>query len=299
MDTRYNLNRLAYFVATVEEGTITAAAERLGLSKAVVSKQLQLLEEDVGVALLQRSTRHMQPTDAGNIFFNKSQVVLSQANEAFEAALERGQVPSGRVRVTAPVGFGVTYIAPLVAQFCERFPRVNIELVLNDEPLDIVENRYDIAFRVGWLKESSNICQKIKDFGELVVCSPQTLSQFEIECPEDLVKLPHIASRAFAAPTKWVFKRGKIIRTVELHVAMSANITLAVLESTIAGTCFAILPDYVAANDIKSGRLVRMLPEWSLRTGGVYTVCPPNRLQASAVREFLHLIHKEFGVSNQ
>ncbi|MFK7997039.1 MAG: LysR family transcriptional regulator [Granulosicoccus sp.] len=295
MYTRYNLNRLVYFVATVEEGTITAAANRLGLSKAVVSKQLQLLEEEVGVALLQRSTRQLQPTEAGNTFFHQGQAVLQQANDAFEAALERGQVPSGKIRITAPVGYGVSHVAPLAARFRERFPRVNIDLILNDQPLDIVEQRIDVAFRVGWLTDSNNIARKLQDFRELAVCSPRTLELYNVRNPEELVKIPHIASRAFAAPKKGEFRRNQVIRTVELKAAMTANFTLAVLNATIIGDCFAILPDYVVADDIEKGKLVNLFPDWSLRTGGVYAVCPPNKLRASAVKEFLDMVQRELG----
>ncbi len=290
MDNRYNLNRLAYFVATVEEGTITAAAERLGLSKAVVSKQLQLLEEDVGIALLHRNTRSMKPTDAGAAFYTKSKAVLIQATEAFDLVLERAQVPTGRLRVAAPVDYGVAHVAPLVAKFRDRYPRVDVELILGDDVVDLIDQRYDLAFRVGWLTDSSNLARKLKDFEELVVCSPETLKNHQITKPEDLATLPFIANLAIGGQTKWTFNRGRSAKTVEMQQAISMNITLAIRNTVLAGSAFTILPDLLVNQDIAEGKLIRLLPDWSLRTGGVYIVSPPSRLRSSAVQAFLDTV---------
>ncbi len=126
---RCNLNRFSYFVAIVEERTITAAAKRLGLSKAVVSKHLQLLEQELGVALLVRNTRHIFPTEAGRAFYLSSKEVLIQAERAFDSILEVGKEPAGRIRVTATVDFGSCQIAPLIARFSNDYRQIEIDLV--------------------------------------------------------------------------------------------------------------------------------------------------------------------------
>lgn len=293
MDTRHNLNRLAYFVAVVEEGTITAAADRLGLSKAVVSKQLQLLEEDLGVALLLRNTRHMRTTEVGLAFYEKSKNVLIQADDAFNTVLEHGQIPTGKIRVTAPVDFGVTFVSPLIAQFQEHHPRVSIELVLSDKQLDIVEQRYDIAFRVGWLEDSSNLARKLKSFHEIVVCSTETAKQFDINIPTDLAILPFVANQAIGNKKKWTFNRANTKHTVEMQIALSSNVTLALRSSVMNGGFFTILPDILVTNELASGELIQLLPDWKLPEGGVYLVSPPNRLRTSAVQALMDMAQVE------
>ena len=292
MDTRYNLNRLAYFVATIEEGTITAAAARLGISKAVVSKQLQLLEEEIGVSLLSRNTRSIQPTEAGEVFYQSSKVALTQAHAAFEAVQERGNVPSGKLRITAPVDLGVTHIAPLATRFCVENPRVEIELVLSDEQQDLVENRFDMSFRVGWLRDSTNRAKKLASFKEIVVCAPELLRQHSIEKPEDLTALPFVSNSALSG-NRWKFHQGESVAEIEFQQVISMNVTLGILAAVKAGLCFAIMPDFLLTQDLAAKRLTRLLPDWSLREGGVYALSPPSRLRSSAARAFLELVGTE------
>ena len=149
-----NLNRLAYFVAIAEEGTITAAAARLRVSKAVVSKQLQLLEDDLGSTLVLRNSRHFNLTETGETFYEAARAAVAQAKDAFHLVRRGRDDPSGELRVTAPLEFGVGYVAPAVAAFSLLYPALRIDLTLSDTRFDPVEARFDIAFRVGWLEDS-------------------------------------------------------------------------------------------------------------------------------------------------
>lgn len=295
MSTRRNLNRLAYFVATLDAGSITAAAARLGVSKAVVSKQLQLLEAEVGTPLLLRNTRQMQPTDAGRAFFDAARAAVAQADLAFDAVLDRDSVPKGRLRITAPVDFGLSHVAPFVARYSDRYPAVEFDLHLGDETLDLIEDRFDLAFRVGWLTISSNLARKLQDFEEIPVCAPETLSSLSLEAPEDLRGLPFIASRAITDRRSWRFARGTEVRTIDLKSHSVMNITIAIRTAVMAGRGFTILPDFLVQDDLSEGRLVRLLPDWSLRKGGVYTVTAPGHVRSSALRTFLSLAHRELG----
>ncbi len=293
MSTRYNLNRLAYFVATLDEGTITAAAKQLGVSKAVVSKQLQLLEEEIGVGLILRNTRNLQPTEAGRALYAKGKAAVLQANDAFESVMERDAIPRGRLRITAPVDYGLIHVAPLVARFCETYPDVEIDLVLADEQMDLIESRFDLAFRVGWLQESSNLARKLHDFEEIAVATPATLQRFPIREPEDLHTILFIANSAFAGLTKWVFTRGTETRSVPLRIGSTMNVTFAVKTAIANSAAFAILPDFLTETDLASGRLQRLLPDWSLRRGGIYTVTAPGRIRNNALRAFLSMAFRK------
>jgi len=291
---RHNLNRLSYFVAIVEEKTITAAAERLGLSKAVVSKHLQLLEEELGISLLARNTRHIYPTQAGEAFYLRSKEVLIRAAEAFESVLQNTTTPTGRIRITAPVDFGVFRLSVLINNFSQTYPEVEIDLSLTDEQVDIVAHRFDLAFRVGWLKDSSNLARKLSDFREVAVCNPSTAKKWGIKKPGDLSSSPFISYRGLTENHR-VFSRKSSRQSIELHSRVTFNVTSAIREAVLRGNCFAILPDFIVENDLASKRLVELLPTWSLRKGGIYMVSPPSRLRTRAVSLFMESAIAEIG----
>ena len=291
MATRLNFNRLAHFVAIIETGTITAAAARLGISKAVVSKQLQLLEEDVGTPLLLRNTRHMQPTTAGRLFYEDAKSALTQANNAYERIQARDNKPKGVLRITAPVDFGVSYLSPFVARFQDSYPDVTFEISLTDRMIDIIEDRFDLAFRIGWLSDSANLAKKLGEFEEIAVCSPKTYAKLKSKSPSDLETVPFLRSQAFSGKTDWTFNKGKKSETIIIQLAAEMNITLALKAYVTEGFCFTILPDFLVHEELKSGALKRLLPEWGLRQGGVYTVTPPSRVRSNALKRFLDMAH--------
>ncbi|WP_299505999.1 LysR family transcriptional regulator [uncultured Roseobacter sp.] len=293
MGKRLNFNRLAHFIATVEAGTITGAAAALGISKAVVSKQLQLLEEDIGTPLLLRNTRHLQPTDAGRVFYEDAKSALTQANNAYERIQDRDKTPKGVLRITAPVDFGVSYVAPFVARFQDTYPEVTIDLHLTDGLVDIIEDRYDLAFRIGWLSDSSNLARKLLDFEVIAICSPSTERRLNVKDPDDLATAPFVRSTAFAENTEWVFEKNGRRQVLSTHTVSTMNITLAMRTYVAEGFCYTLLPDFLLKEDLKEGRLKQLLPDWSLRAGGVYTVTPPSRVRSNALQRFLDMVHKD------
>ena len=296
MSRRYNLNRLSHFVATVDAGTITGAAEALGISKAVVSKQLQLLEEDVGTPLLLRNTRHLQPTAAGRQFYEDAKSALTQANNAFERVQDRDRAPKGTLRITAPVDFGVSYVAPFMAKFQDTYPEVMVDLHLSDGLVDIIEDRFDLAFRIGWLADSSNLARKLLDFEVIAICSPATAARANIGEPDDLVGLPFVQSSVMSGRTEWVFEKDSQSTPVSPNVVSEINITLAMVAHVMNGYCYTVLPDFLLKDDLRKGRLKRLLPDWSLAKGGVYTVTPPNRVRSNALQRFLELAHQNISL---
>lgn len=269
---------------------MTAAASRLGVSKAVVSKQLQLLEEEVGVSLLARNTRSLQPTVAGKAFYETSKVMLDQAHSAFESAREFGGAPSGELRVTASIDLGVNYIAPLASQFCLENTKVMCDLVFSDEQKDLVNDRFDMSFRVGWLKDSTNRARKLTSFREIVVCSPELLQQHTINSPEDLAVVPFISNSAIPGESRWQFYKGESVSEVTFDSVLKVNVTLGVGEAVKAGGCVAILPDFIAAKDLQNKQLVRLVPDWALREGGIYVLNPPGQLRSGAAQAFLDYV---------
>ncbi len=292
---RNNLNRLAHFVAIIEAGTITGAAETLGISKAVVSKQLQLLEQDIGAPLVVRNTRHLQPTDAGRQFYEDAKSAITQANNAYERVQERDNTPKGVLRITAPVDFGVIYVAPFIAQFHDKYPDVKIDLHLTDNVVDIIEDRYDLAFRIGWLTDSSNLARKLLDYETIAVCSPKTAKRINAKHPQDLNDVPFINSEVFSSQRFWTFERNGKSENVTARVVSEMNINLAIKACVIEGYSYTIFPDFLVQQELNDGRLEHLLPDWSMRKGGVYTVTPPSRIRSNALQRFLDMTYEILG----
>ncbi|WP_170424006.1 LysR family transcriptional regulator [Ruegeria arenilitoris] len=287
-----NLNRLEYFVAIVEEGTITAAAERMRISKAVVSKQLQLLEEELGATLVVRNSRHLNLTEVGQSFYEAARASVAQAEEAFEAVRQGRNEPTGNLRITAPLDMGVTYISPVVAEFRIAYPAVTIDLTLSDTRFDPVEARFDIAYRVGWLADSANVARKLAGFQQIVVASPRLVEQFgRPEHPEDLARLPFVEHRALPNPLHWQFESTSGETSgVQMTPALRADVTPAIKAMVVEGAGISILPDFFAKREIDNGTLVRLVPDWSLPAGGIYAVYPPTQFRSAATKRFADLL---------
>lgn len=291
---RPNLNRLLYFTAILDEGSITAAANRLGVGKAVVSKQIQLLEAEVGQSLLLRNTRRLSPTEAGRQLYDQCSPALTQVATAIDSVSQKDATPRGRLRITAPVDLGLDVIAPMAARFREDHPQVQLDLFLTDDHLDPVAERLDLSFTVGWLRESDHLARKLADFREIVVASPETAATLRVTSPDTLAALPMALNRRVANRPVWTFTRQKEQREVALSPVITANITLGVLQAVRTGRYITILPDFLVTDSLRTGELVQLLPDWSLRTGGIYTVTPAGQIRSNALKAFLAAARKAF-----
>ncbi|MEL6508232.1 MAG: LysR family transcriptional regulator [Pseudomonadota bacterium] len=291
-----NLNRLAYFVAIAEEGTITAAAVRLRVSKAVVSKQLQLLEDDLGATLVLRNSRHFSLTETGETFYEAARAAVAQAKDAFHLVRKGQEEPSGELRITAPLEFGVGYVAPAVAEFSLLYPALKIDLTLSDTRFDPVEARFDIAFRVGWLEDSSNTARKLTGFSQVVVAAPSIVETFGTpQTLDDLARLPFIENRALKTPSKLPFtdERGRS-RDIVFQPSVTGDSTQAVLSVVKAGGGIANMPDFIVVDALSNGDLVALLPEFALPSGTISAVFPPTAYRSAATRRFTKFLFERF-----
>ena len=291
-----NLNRLTYFVAIAEEGTITAAAARLRVSKAVVSKQLQLLEDDLGATLVLRNSRHFNLTETGESFYEAARAAVAQANDAFHLVRKGRDEPSGELRVTAPHEFGVGYVAPAVAAFSLLHPALRIDLTLSDTRFDPVEARFDIAFRVGWLEDSSNTARKLTGFSQVMVAAPSIFETFGMpQTLDDLARLPFIGNRALKTPSKLTFtdKNGRS-RDINFQPSVTGDTTQAVLSVVKAGGGSANMPDFIVVDALSNGDLVALLPEFALPSGTISAAFPPTPYRSAATRRFTDFFFERF-----
>ncbi|MET3845645.1 DNA-binding transcriptional LysR family regulator [Bradyrhizobium sp. OAE829] len=287
-----NLNRLAYFAAVVDTGSFTRAAERLGITKAVVSQQVSQLEQDLRTSLLVRSTRRVHPTDAGRTFHARCVVILREAEDAFDELAEAAAEPIGTLRITAPNDYGTAVVVPVITAFAARHPACQVQLTLSDETVDLVSARIDMAIRVGWLADSSLQARKIGSFRQLLVGAPAFADRIAAaRKPEDLATLPFIANMALREPLLWEFARGDLDRcTVRMQASIAIDTTPGVLAAVQAGGGLSVLPDFLVADDLASARLNHALPEWRLPAGGIYTVYPAARFRPRKVTAFVEML---------
>ena len=287
-----NLRRLAYFVAVAETGSFTAAAERLGITKAVVSQQVARLESEFRTSLLVRTTRKVRATEAGHAFYLRCAMILREAEDAFDELAETSAEPSGMLRLTAPVDYGVGAVVPAIASFVNRYPACKVDAVLSDQTLDIMAGNIELAIRVGWLAETGLQARKIGSFRQLLVASPTLARQVAgVSRPEDIASLPFIANTALRDHLNWNFSLNELERqTVHVQASIFLDATLAVREAACQGAGLSVLPDDVVADDLAAGRLLHILPQWHLPSGGIHAVFPAARFRPAKVRAFVDLL---------
>ncbi|MCQ4161601.1 LysR substrate-binding domain-containing protein [Roseomonas sp. GC11] len=292
-----NLNRLAYFAAVVDAGSFTRAAERLGVAKTVVSQQVARLEAELQASLLMRTTRRVEPTAAGRLLHARSVLILREAEDALGEIARANAEPMGVLRVAAPNDYGASVVAPLAAAFSRRHPACQVELVLSDARIDLVAHQIDLSIRVGWLGDSSLQARRIRGFRQFLVAAPAVAAAFPAAVPGDLATAPFIANGALREPLAWTFTRagaeggaGVERQEVRMRRALTINNTPAVLAAALAGGGLAVLPDFLAAEPLAAGRLVALLPAWSLPEGGIHAVYPTARFRPPKVTAFVALL---------
>lgn len=289
-----NLKRLAYFAAVVETGSFTAAADRLGITKAVVSQQVARLEREVHTALLTRTTRRVAATAAGQAFYERCALILVQAHDAFDELNEAAAMPSGTLRLTAPLDYGIAAVVPAIAAFTRCYPRCKVDAMLSDQWLDVMAGDVELAIRVGWLTEPSVQARQLGTFRQLLVAAPSWQPRLTaLAHPEDLDMLPFVTNAALREPGRWTFSRGDAQRcSVTVGSVISLDATLGVREAVRLGAGLSVLPDYVVADDLAAGHLVRVLPEWTLPSGGIHAVFPAARFRPAKVRAFVEVLQE-------
>lgn len=287
-----NLRRLAYFVSVVETGSFTAAADRLGITKAVVSQQVARLEQEFKTSLLVRTTRKVQVTEAGQAFYQRCSLILREAEDAFAELADSAVEPSGTLRLTAPFDYGIGIVVPAIATFSKRYPNCKVDAVLSDQTLDLMSGNIELAIRVGWLSESNLQARKIGTFRQLLVAAPSMLSQIKrLKEPANIASLPFVANSALRDPLRWNFSLNENERqTVNVQASIFFDATLAVREAVREGAGLSVLPDYAIGEDLATGRLLQVLPKWSLPSGGIHAVFPSARFRPVKVRAFVDVL---------
>ena len=299
MDTTIPGDRLApiaAFVRVVERGSFTAAARDLSRSTSSVSRQVSALEERLGARLLHRSTRAVSPTEAGEAFYSRCVRLLADLDEAEEAVAHLQAAPRGTLRLSVPMSFGVRYLAPLITSFLCRYPEVRVEANFSDRRVDLVDEGFDLAVRIGALDDSSLVARRLAPYARLVVASPALVERLGVPAhPSDLSAMPGLLFAYQQTGAIWGFQGPDGEASVRLSGRLSANSGEALLEAALAGLGVALLPDFLVAADLAAGRLVRLLHGWVEQGHAIWAVYPHNRHLAPKVRLFVDHLVTAFG----
>lgn len=280
-------------LTVVECGSFTGAAGRLGVSKALVSKQVQALEAALGVRLLHRTTRRIALTDAGRLYLDhvrQARDVLGDGERAVSAV--RTEV-DGLLRLTAPTSFGDAFLVDLLADFRARHPQVRFDIDLSIEQRDLVGEGFDFALRMARTHDPSLIARPLGVVRERIVASPDYLARHApggIDDPVQLSSLEALRNRAFRDEGQWTLQRGEDSVTVPVHGGLAINHFIGMRRAALRGVGIARLPSYLVNDEIASGRLVALLPDWQLPTAPVALVYPGREhlpLRARAFRDFV------------
>lgn len=289
-----DLNHVATFVRVVELESFTAAAQQLGLPKSSVSRTVSRLEEDLGVRLLQRTTRKLHLTDAGHAYFERAKEALRGLEEAASAATDSSTVPRGIVRMTAPNDLGVLSVADILTRFSQKYPLVHIELVLSSRFVDLVAEGFDLALRAGKLVDSSLVARKIGSDSLALFAAPSYLK--EHGRPKQLAELAAhrcVLFRAKNGKAEWHLHGPGGPESVTVRGPVSVDEMAFATQAVAAGMGIGLLP--VAGTRLgvvgrSAAALVRVLPEYSGGGAGLHVVTPSVRFQSAAVtalRDFL------------
>ena len=258
------LEAMSLLIETMECGSMSAAGRKLNIPLATLSRKLTDLEDHLGVRLLIRSTRRLELTDAGNLFLAASRRILDQMDDAEREATGEYQAPRGRLVLTAPLSFGRKHVLPVVEEFLERHPEVNVRLGLSDHHLDLVGEHVDLAVRLGVLRDSQLIARKVGEMPWVVVASPRFLaSHGEPRKPEDLAGKPCVGVDFIHLARWWRFRTpgNADDYTVPITPRLAVTTGEGAVDAAVAGVGLTQTLYYQAASDIAAGRLKVVLAD--------------------------------------
>ncbi|CAH8221806.1 LysR family transcriptional regulator [Vibrio aestuarianus] len=269
------------FVAVAETGSFTSAAHKLATSVANVSRRIATLEARLAVKLLQRTTRKVSLTEAGQLYYHQCRQLVEGLELAELTVTQMQQTPSGLLKVTAPVTYGEQKVAPLLNQFLQQHPRLELDLILTNQKLDLIEQGVDVAVRLGQLEDSSFIAKKLSNRQLFVCASPGYLAQYGT--PHTLSELAHHQCLQ-GTMGHWRFKDNQRSRQISVKGKIKCNSGVALLNAALQGIGMVQLPDYYVEAYLASGELVEVLLPYRDDREGVWALYPHNRHLSSKVR---------------
>jgi DNA-binding transcriptional LysR family regulator len=289
-----DLNDLYYFAKVVEAGGFAAAGRLLGIPKSRLSRRIAELEERLGARLLQRTTRQLKLTSVGERYLRHCEAMLLEAEMADEVVASLTSEPRGRLRVSCPVGLAHEFLPQVISSFLRTYPHVQLDMVLLNRRVDLITEGIDVALRVRepWDEDPGLVTMRLREARTLLVASPALLAEHPVSSPDDLLGLPVLgALEADRMVHLRMLDAQDNKRDLVLEARLGIDDFVVRKAATLAGLGFTLLPIMHCEQELASGELVQLLPDWSLPGGYLQAVYPHRRGVLPAVRAWIdHLV---------
>lgn len=290
------LQSMAVFVATVDRGSLSAAAEVFNISPPMAGKHIRQLEERLGARLLTRTTRRQSLTEMGRVYLEQCRQILEQVQAAESGAAQLRSNAKGLLRINAPVSFGTVMLASALTRFLEQQPEVQVELILNDRVVNIVDEGFDVAFRIGVLTDSGLVARRLKDYGVMICAAPSYLHRYGTpQHPDELSEHQCLGFTHWSKKGGWALGRNEAPARGWPVSRFQSNNSLALRMAALEGFGIVMQHSVMLAGDVAEGRLVELLPNYCPPPRQVHLVYPRDRQPMPKLSRFIEFVLAEFG----
>jgi len=294
------LSSMSVFAKAVESGSFSAAGEALNMSSQLVGKHVQTLEQHLGVRLINRTTRRHHLTEAGFAFYERVKIILAEVEAAEGMAAMSGGIPRGRLRINAPVSFGVHALSRRLPDYLASYPKVSIDMSLSNRFVDLIDEGFDVAFRVGDLSDSGLIARALAPYRLRLCAAPAYLaSRAPITHPVDLEQHECLGFSYTELRTRWSFEGPEGPISVPVSGKLMVDSGEALLMAARAGMGLLLQPCELVREDLEVGRLVEVLPEFPIATRPFHLLYAPDRRMTPKLRSFVDFAVAAFGSDAQ
>ncbi len=289
-------DELNTFVRVVESGSFTAAADALDTAKSAVSRRIAELEKRLGAQLFHRTTRRLNLTDSGRAFYEHAKRILEDLEEAESRVAQANCELSGRLRIALPMSFGLRHMSSAVCDFGEKHPRIRFDLDFNDRRVDLVQDGFDVAVRIGHLEDSTLVARRLFDARTVIVASREYLERRgEPVEPADLSRHDILAYSNVPVTDRWYWRDADgERRSVPVEVTLKANSGEYLCDAAVAGHGIVMQPTFIVHGHIARGELVPLLTGYAWPVSAAYAIYPPTRHLSYRVRAFIDFLAERF-----
>ncbi len=285
------LTALRVFRRVCELGSFSAAARQLRLSNAAVSKNVRELEEELGARLIERTTRRLRMTEAGEAYLRRVSAILDELETLDAEVKDRRDAPRGSLRVAVPMSLGIARLAPAIGAFLVQYPELEVELEMNDRYVDLIAEGFDVALRGGKLSDSSLLARKLGTIERVLCAAPSYLrAHGRPRHPRELSRHRCLVYSLAQTPTRWVLARGSRRLRLDVRGPLSVNNSLGLAGAAVAGAGIALLPTITVSEALTAGQLEPVLGEWRAEQQSLYAVYPRHHQVSQRVRLFVDFL---------
>lgn len=290
---------MTVFVKAVELGSFSAAADALQMSPQLVGKNVRMLEQHLGVRLLNRTTRSQHLTEIGATFYERARNILAEMEIAEGLAAETRVVPKGKLRINASVTFGIHALTPKIAEYMQLYPEVSVELSLSNRYVDLIDGGFDAIFRIGELSDSGLIARQLRPYRLILCASPRYLETHEaILSPSDLSQHECLGFSHTELRTTWTFDGPAGRESVQVKGRLMSDSGEAIVGAGLCGAGVMLQPTELVTPYLQSGQLVEILPDYKAPTRPMHLVHTPDRRMTPKLRSFVDFIIANFGINS-